>query len=50
MVFNGRQGSGKSTAAQLFPTPFILDLEYGKNTDLIKYSTIEQIKNLRIRR
>jgi len=48
MVFNGRQGSGKSTAAQLFPSPFILDLEYGKNTDSIKYTTNEAIKNLRI--
>jgi len=47
MVLNGRQGSGKSTAAQLFPTPFILDLEFGKNSDSIKYSTNEAIKNLK---
>jgi hypothetical protein len=46
MVFNGRQGSGKSTSAQMFPTPFILDLEFGKNSDSIKYSTNEAIKNL----
>lgn len=47
MILNGDQGSGKSTMADLFPTPFIIDLEHGKNTDMAFYSTYEQIRELK---
>lgn len=48
MLFNGRHGSGKTTAAELFDTPFIMDCERGKDTDAVPYSIFEKIRKLRI--
>jgi hypothetical protein len=48
MLFNGRHGSGKTTMAELFDTPFVMDCERGKDTDAIPYSNYEKIRNLRI--
>jgi hypothetical protein len=33
--------------SNLFPSPFILDLEHGKNTDMALYSQYEKIRNLK---
>lgn len=48
MLFNGRHGAGKTTAAELFDTPFLMDCERGKDTDAIPYSEFDPITQLRI--